>query len=816
LNGSSVASILPPVKTRRNETRSRGAESMRVAAPVPAHAGRAGWSVVGLLAAFVVALVVRAARLSLIFPGDGSVQFVPGDACYHARRALYSFANFPSLLVFDPYIAYPDGARVPIPPLYDWALAGVALLFGDSTFVFERVAVWAAPVLAALIILPVYAIGRRLGGAGVGVGAALLFAVLPANSDTTGVGNVDTDAVVAFLAASWLASSLVEALARFGARQRALRAALHGLIVAAMVLVWSGSLFYVLLGEGARLLASGIVGRHPDRLLAQSGGALLAAALVAPWVAWAGQPIGGPFAATTLSWLQVVVLVALAALAGGLAALERSRPRTSIGGRALRAGGLTLALALALLSVSALREPFASGAAFLTKQDVWAGGNLEQQPLFSSAPGLVPATWLFGWYAFLIPLTPLLVGIRVRGGLPREAAAILLAWTTCLGLLTMMQVRFARDFAAVAALVFAWTLAGVLHWLAPRMPWNGRLGTALVIAAGIVLLGPVPKLHVGMLAGAVNAYRSGPPPARAPLSPQMSMRRFVEEVRAATPETAGFLEPGVRPEYGILVPPSLGHDVVYVARRPVPANNLGPYLDAKKFDEVSRFYGEAENETEAVSIVERLGSRFVVTWPVAEGRPRIGPFLEQLHLRDGLAMDRRPGVERFRLVTEGPPGGTLLIAGRLQRSPFKLFELVAGAVLEAEGQPGALLVAEIEIETPLGRRFRYRAASTASANGIVRVRVPYATDGDTPARPTGPYRILFGGKSWRVKCRTRTFAPGERSPSLLPCAERRARRRVPRSSRRAAAIRRRPPRDWSCSTRPRGRNWRRDRHRRVS
>jgi len=184
------------VKTRRHERRSPGVESVRLANPIPAQPRRGGWWVAGLLAAIVVALAVRAARFPLIFPGDGSVQFVPGDACYHARRALYTFVNFPSLLVFDPYMAYPDGARVPIPPLYDWALGGVALLFGHSTLVFERAAAWMSPVLAALTILPVYAIGRRLGGAGVGIGAAWLFAVLPANSDTTGVGNLDTDAEI--------------------------------------------------------------------------------------------------------------------------------------------------------------------------------------------------------------------------------------------------------------------------------------------------------------------------------------------------------------------------------------------------------------------------------------------------------------------------------------------------------------------------------------------------------------------------------------------------------------------------------------------
>jgi hypothetical protein len=281
------------------------------------------------------------------------------------------------------------------------------------------------------------------------------------------------------------------------------------------------------------------------------------------------------------------------------------------------------------------------------------------------------------------------------------------------------------------------------------LPWNGRLATALVIAVGLLLLGPVPKLHAGLLAGALRAQRSAPG-AGAALSPQVSMRRFVSEVRAVTPEVAGFLEPGVRPEYGILVPPSLGHDVVYVARRPVPSNNFGPYLDAEKFREVRRFFA-AESEAEAVAIAERLHSRFVVSWPLGAAGSRLGAFLDQLHLHDGLPIDGRPRVERFRLVTEGPPGGTLLLGGRLRLAPFKLFELVAGAVLEAQGQPGAVLVAEVEIATPLGRRFRYRAASAAGADGTARVRVPYATDAGTPARATGPYRITFGGASRRVR-----------------------------------------------------------------
>jgi hypothetical protein len=83
--------------------------------------------------------------------------------------------------------------------------------------------------------------------------------------------------------------------------------------------------------------------------------------------------------------------------------------------------------------------------------------------------------------------------------------------------------------------------------------------------------------------------------------------------------------------------------------------------------------------------------------------------------------------------------------------PYKLFELVEGAVLEARGEPSQLLVAEVWIATPIGRRFLFRAASSADASGIARVRVPYSTDASAPARALAPYSIRFGGASWRVR-----------------------------------------------------------------
>lgn len=708
-------------------------------------AGGRGWIIAGLLLAFALSLGIRSLQLNLAFPDEGTVRIAPHDASYHARRALYSFVNFPAVLTFDSYIAYPDGAPVPIPPLYDWLLAGVARIFGQTTLIFERVAAWASPLLSALTLLPIFAVGRRLGGSGVGLGAAFLFAILPASSNRSGIGNPDHHAAVALLAACWLALLVAEAFSDRERRRRWLHIGLHGAVMAAMMLVWSGSLLYLILGEGVRLLASAVVGRHSDRLRDQSVSALLVAGLVGSWVALTGNPLGGPFSTTELSWMHPVVLVALALLAALLAVLETSRPEPISWRRALRVAGLGLLIVVPLLSFESLREPLASGTGFLAKEDVWAALNTEQQPIFSSSPGKLPATTLFGWFVFLLPLAPLLVALRWRGGHPPEALVIVFAWTTLLALLTLGQVRYAMDFAVVGSAVFAWSLAGLKRWLAPWLPRAG-LATALVIGISVALLWPPLRFHARVLVRVWNR----PPAVAGQVTSSERVRRFGEEIQRVTPETSGFLDPEALPEYGLLVPPSLGHSLLYYARRPVPANNFGPYLDAEKYHQASEFY-QVASEAEAVAIAAKLGARYVVTQAQGVSGKSPGAFFAQLHLGDGAATPGRSPLEHFRLISE-PQDAMQPAASRRRRRlvPYKLFERVEGAVLEAQGEPGELLVAEVQITSPRGRKIRYRAVSRADSDGMARVRVPYSTDDVAPTRATGPYAIGFSGARWQV------------------------------------------------------------------
>jgi hypothetical protein len=108
-----------------------------------------------------------------------------------------------------------------------------------------------------------------------------------------------------------------------------------------------------------------------------------------------------------------------------------------------------------------------------------------------------------------------------------------------------------------------------------------------------------------------------------------------------------------------------------------------------------------------------------------------------LHHGDGLAFRDWPASQRLRLVAEADPGGVPLMGlfrrkgrPRFDRTlvPYKLFEIVDGAVVEARAEPGTEVSLTLALESASGRRLDYEAKAVASSSGIARLRVPYATD----------------------------------------------------------------------------------------
>ena len=164
------------------------------------HAVRAdiGW----LLVIVGVALAIR-----IYFPWPlvftpSHVNLLETDGWYHLRVIENLVSQFPHRLRFDPY-ATPDGQFVPMPPLFDYLVAGVAWIAGrghPSEELIRIVAVFAPPVLGALTIVAVYAVARLAAGRVAGLLAAAMAAILPGHFlDRTLLGFVDHHALESFV-----------------------------------------------------------------------------------------------------------------------------------------------------------------------------------------------------------------------------------------------------------------------------------------------------------------------------------------------------------------------------------------------------------------------------------------------------------------------------------------------------------------------------------------------------------------------------------------------------------------------------------------
>jgi dolichyl-diphosphooligosaccharide--protein glycosyltransferase len=701
---------------------------------------------------FVLATLALLAR-SLDFPtvsgSDAEIVLQGADGWFHARRALYTTENFPSVLAYDTYLNHPHGAAVPWPPLYDWLLGASAVALGGSVEALEQVLVWASPVLGAASVPVVFAAGRAAAGTGVGLVAAGLFAVLPISASSAGIGNPDHHAFLALMTAGYLALSLV--WMRRGEAGGSLAGIGAGLVAVrvSVILSWSGSPLYLVIGEGALLFAT--ISRNGCHLLkGQAIGAASTAAAIVPVVALGPEPLGGWFSALALSWLQVVLLLAVAWTAGSLAWVEGRSPGASFPVRLTRAALLALLPAF-LIVLPQLREGIAPALEYLGRTGSFSR-NAEQIALYmpwrvGPERNAYPALLLYGGFAYLIPALLLPILLRARDFRERGPMIVLLIWTLSLGLLAVSQLRWGNDFAPAAAIGFALTLATLQRGLARGGSTLARLALPCAVAAGLALLSPTWSLFYGPRIESVLDYLRGTRSAEqlAVSSPEVTFARFARRVGQATPPTRGYLDATERPEYGMLSPPGVGHALRYIARRPVPADNFGPQLDAGTYESVRRFYGTA-SEDEAVAIAERLGARYVVVDSQLAGRERVA---RRLYARGGSWSPYWKPLSRFRLLTEGPAGVPRFGRGHVA-IPYKLFEVVAGAVLEARAMPGSPLQATLSLRTPARNDVRFRARALADASGHVRVRVPYSTGVQGEVQALGLYAVELEGSVFHV------------------------------------------------------------------
>jgi dolichyl-diphosphooligosaccharide--protein glycosyltransferase len=700
---------------------------------------------IALLCICAIGFALRASGFEWVFVGD-EVHLVIGDGHYHARMALYSLANFPSLLGFDPYVKFPDGAAPQTPPFPAWVLAALAQLLGGAPATLERVLAWWSVVLGSVLPLPVYFAARVVGGRAVALAAAALAASLPLLVSIGSVGEADHHAAQSLLGANWLLCSLRLAAGTGG------WGAATGLAATrfAMLAAWSGSMLYLVVADGLLFLTGVLTGRT-GLLRLQGFGALATAVGVVPLIALLPPPATGSYSMVALSHMHPLVLVALAGVALAAAWRERHASARSTTARLAETLALSLLGLGVLLALPGPRESLLLALAFFRLtggSQVLVAELLPLFPIFGRPAGVHPPAF-YGGFAYAIPLAPVAVALAARRAKHPAAAWLLCGWTTVLGALAVGQVRFGTDFAASASIGFALGLAQLTSLLR-RMQLQRSVAAALVIGLAVALLAsPIRSSYAPAALGSLRALTGeihlGD---RALSTPGGSLIRFLQEVRRLTPETSGYLDASTTPEYGVLCSASLGHTLHYVARRASSADGFLHTVGRERYLATLRFFA-ARDEAEALHIARDLGSRYaIVSFPPQRA-------FEQRLYQVGRGPSAGRPLEQFRLIAEGPRGGRPLseLFGLLAPRavvPHRLFEIVEGAQLEVRGTPGQAVSASLALNAPLVGAFEWRTRTMVGEDGLATLRVPYPTESRSPTYARGPYQIQAGPRRYRV------------------------------------------------------------------
>ena len=132
---------------------------------------------------FAIALYIRAVLpYDSVFLADRTIRFGGNDPWYHMRIVDYLLHNYPHTLFYDAFTEFPYGHYQHYGPLYDHTIAFISIILGfgqPDTHLVNTVGAYFPAVLGALVVIPVYFVGKHLHNRGTGLLAALIIATLP-------------------------------------------------------------------------------------------------------------------------------------------------------------------------------------------------------------------------------------------------------------------------------------------------------------------------------------------------------------------------------------------------------------------------------------------------------------------------------------------------------------------------------------------------------------------------------------------------------------------------------------------------------------
>jgi oligosaccharyl transferase (archaeosortase A-associated) len=571
--------------------------------------GAIGWLLAIMAAAF-------AARVGLTYYavfGHDTIRFVENDAWYHMRLVDATVRHFPARLWFDPYAVHPTGEPIDAGPFFDWIVAGTALALGmgsPSPNLIDSVGAYVPPVLGALLCLPVYVLGREFFSRRAGLWAALIIAVVPAQTlIRSELGYTDhhcAETLLSTTALMWIVLALDRSRAW---RSRLLCSAAAGVTLGCYLLTWSGgSLFVLLIASAgvANLVLQRLRGSSTaDDLLFLSPAFVVATAFVMPWIGTR------PYFRYHVAMLTLGVVSLLAVHAWGIVSARFSQDRPAYG------VGLVAAVLIGLALAFFVRGNMNGLGEQVRRLLPWGRVAYvrEALPLLQSELRYPIPLWNEFGPSLLLAIVGgfiCLVGSRLE---PRRGL-LLLIWTCVLLAATFAQVRFTYYLGVNIALLAGHGADALLRAVESRRR-QMRVITAVVALA--VIASP--------LAARLRAER------HKPSNLSDDWYDALQWLNTRTPEPLGDPDAYYRTDYsldannrtststyGVLAWWDYGYFIVRVGRR-VPVTNPRQ----TRVTHVAK-YLLAQDAAKAESLADDVGARYVVVDAMLQSRIQVGSF----------------------------------------------------------------------------------------------------------------------------------------------------------------------------------------------
>ena len=699
-----------------------------------------------LVAVLVFGLLLKlfAGRRSLTEQG---ILFPGYDEYYHMRRILYGVANFPDVLWFDSYLNYPHGLSISWPPLFDQISAALCLALGQhSKEGVEMTAAYVPVIIGLLAMVVVYYMMRELFDHRVALLASFMAALAPYYLLYTMVAATDHHSLEVLLQ---LVSLLFIILAISRSKKKWLYASAAGVALAALAYTWQGADVYY----GAYLLIAAVaisLELRENRSSMTLAPTLLVAFLLALILVL-------PYRSTPWMSPSFLGLAAISISIAIMLALAQIIEKRNISWKAFPLGILAISLLFLLLlkplgGLFGLESLIRTGFGY-----IWGGEMIgrigEAQPLIFDMKTLFEVFFSWQGLNILLALAAAIVTINYlrKGGWKEKPALLLfLMWAVYSILLTLGQSRF-----LYISTIYMGALISILIFYAldifGKIQEEKGEKVPRALAAAIILLLVLPTAIDGF------SFALNTPPAIAG-----DWNSSISWLKENSEPTSFYDDPREVPEYSVMNWWDYGNWILYLANRPVVANNF----QAGAEDAV-RFY-LAENETEAAEVMDSRGAKYVFTdysivysklaslaewanedvnsYMVREDYgsevsliPKERFFnttLGSLYLVDGT------GMGRFRLIYES----STIRGGNPGKSEIKIFQYVPGALLRIHTDPDQNAGVLLNMTSNMERDFIYVNQAKRIGDAF-EVRVPYSTEKRYDTRAVDPYLVFSGNES---------------------------------------------------------------------